>query len=78
MPRPQTVGQMITFLGMTGFSAGWICDYAIKTAPLRALAHASNSSTLYSNSILSICLLFIKKNTHTFDPLSTAYLFCNC
>ncbi len=36
-PQPQTVGQMMTFLGMTGFSADWIEDYAIKTAPLRAL-----------------------------------------
>ncbi len=35
----------------------------------------SKSSTLYSNSILSICLLFIKK--HTFDHLSIAYLFAN-
>ncbi len=35
----------------------------------------SNSSTLYSNSIWSICLLFFKK--HTLDPLSIAYLFCN-
>uniref|UniRef100_A0A672MX06 ribonuclease H n=1 Tax=Sinocyclocheilus grahami TaxID=75366 RepID=A0A672MX06_SINGR len=37
VPQPQTVGQMMTFLGMTGFSADWIEDYAIKTAPLRAL-----------------------------------------
>ncbi len=25
-----------------------------------------------------ICLIFIKKNTETFDPLSIAYLFSNC
>ncbi len=36
-PQPQTVGQIMTFLGMTGFRADWIDDYAIKTSPLRAL-----------------------------------------
>ena len=36
-PLPQTVGQMMTFLGMTGFSADWIEDYAIKTGPLRLI-----------------------------------------
>ncbi len=29
-PQPQTVGQIMTFLGMTGFRADWIDDYAIK------------------------------------------------
>ncbi len=32
------------FLGMTGFSADWIEDYAIKTAPLRALNETSGPS----------------------------------
>ncbi len=36
-PLPQTVGQMMTFLGMTGFSADWIEDYAVKTGPLREI-----------------------------------------
>ncbi len=36
-PLPQTVGQIMTFLGMTGFSADWIEDYAVKTAPLREI-----------------------------------------
>lgn len=37
LPKPQTVGQMLTFLGMTGFCRTWVCDYAIKAAPLRAM-----------------------------------------
>ncbi len=36
-PLPQTVGQMVTLLGMTGFSADWIEDYAVKTGPLREI-----------------------------------------
>jgi len=36
-PLPQTVKQMMTFLGMTGFSADWIEDCAIKIAPLREI-----------------------------------------
>ncbi len=38
----------------------------------------SNSSTLYSNFILFNLSSFYLKNTHTFDPLSIAYLFSNC
>ena len=49
-PKPQTVGQMLTLLGMAGYSRPWICDYALKTAPLRALIRAagqnSNAATL--------------------------------
>ncbi|XP_034150968.1 uncharacterized protein LOC114829948 [Esox lucius] len=36
-PLPQTVSQMMTFLGMTGFSSDWIEDYALKVSPLRGL-----------------------------------------
>eukprot|EP00063_Salmo_salar_P006046 XP_013980881.1 PREDICTED: uncharacterized protein LOC106561442 [Salmo salar] len=36
-PLPQTVAQMMTFLGMTGFSSDWIEEYVIKTAPLREI-----------------------------------------
>ena len=43
-PQPQTVGQMLTFLGQTGFSRSWICDYALKTAPLRAMIKAAGQT----------------------------------
>ena len=43
-PKPQTVGQMLSFLGMTGYSRPWICDYALKTAPLRALIKAAGQT----------------------------------
>lgn len=43
-PQPQTVGQMLFFLGMTGFSCLWICDYAVKTAPLLALTRAAGQT----------------------------------
>ncbi len=32
-PLRQTVGPIMTFLGLTGFSADWIENYAVKTAP---------------------------------------------
>lgn len=34
---PQSVGQIMTFLGMIGFNADWIEDYAVKIAPLREI-----------------------------------------
>uniref|UniRef100_A0A671WVG1 Gag-Pol polyprotein n=1 Tax=Sparus aurata TaxID=8175 RepID=A0A671WVG1_SPAAU len=43
-PKPQTVGQMLSFLGMTGYSRPWICDYSIKTAPMRALIRAAGQT----------------------------------
>ncbi|XP_024116725.1 uncharacterized protein LOC112138399, partial [Oryzias melastigma] len=45
-PRPRTVGQMMTFLGMTGFNSEWIEDYAIKTAPLRELMKSTGTQAL--------------------------------
>jgi hypothetical protein len=36
-PLPQTVAQMMTFLGMTGFSSDWIEEDVVKTAPLREI-----------------------------------------
>ncbi|XP_059209538.1 protein NYNRIN-like [Centropristis striata] len=35
---------MLSFLGMAGFSRLWICDYAIKTAPLRGLIRAAGQT----------------------------------
>ena len=43
-PKPQTVGHMLSFLGMAGYSRPWICDYAFKTAPLRALIKAAGQT----------------------------------
>lgn len=45
-PKPQTVRQMITFLGMTGFSSDWVEDYSLKVAPLRALITQADSKNL--------------------------------
>lgn len=33
-PLPQTIAQMMTFLGMTGFNSDWIEEYVFKTALL--------------------------------------------
>lgn len=43
-PKSQTVSQMLTFLGMEGYSRPWICDYGIKAAPLRTLIKAAGQS----------------------------------
>ncbi|XP_054631905.1 uncharacterized protein LOC129181160 [Dunckerocampus dactyliophorus] len=48
VPLPLTVGQMMTFLGMTGFSSNWIVDYAVKTAPLREIIKQGETQTLRS------------------------------
>lgn len=42
---PQTVGQIMTFLGMVGFNADRMEDYAIKTAPLREIYETSRIRT---------------------------------
>lgn len=36
-PKPQTVKQMLSFLGLTGYSRQFIPDYTALVAPLRAL-----------------------------------------
>ncbi|XP_036001791.1 protein NYNRIN-like [Fundulus heteroclitus] len=45
-PSPRTVGEMMTFLGMTGFNADWIENYAEKSAPLRELIKETGNQSL--------------------------------
>lgn len=45
-PCPQTVGQMMTFLGMTSYNSEWIEDYAEKVAPLRDLIKQADNATM--------------------------------
>ncbi|XP_077386409.1 protein NYNRIN-like [Festucalex cinctus] len=47
--QPKTVSQMLTFLGMTGYSRAWICDYAIKAAPLREMIRAAGQNNGSAN-----------------------------
>lgn len=35
---------MLYFLGVRGYSRPWICDYALKTAPLRSLVRAAGQA----------------------------------
>lgn len=41
-PQPQTVRQLLSFLGMAGFSWPWICDFAMKVQPLRDMIKNAN------------------------------------
>ena len=52
MPKPHTIGQMLSFLGMTGYSRVWICDCAIQAAPLIALICAVGQT---DNSVILKC-----------------------
>ncbi len=74
-PQPQTVGQMMTFLGMTGFSADWIEDYAIKTAPLRALmkqvGHQNLRASLTWTADALIAFESLKKELQSAPALTT-------
>lgn len=60
-----TVGQMLSFLGMTGYSGPWICDNAVKTAPLRAMIHAAGQTNR------SAQLNWTEEAEKTFFPLKT-------
>lgn len=44
--KPQTVGEMMIFLRITGFSLDWIKDYTVKVAPLHALMAQADSKNL--------------------------------
>ncbi len=74
-PQPQTVGQMMTFLGMTGFSADWIEDYTIKTAPLRALmkqvGHQNLRASLTWTAEALISFESLKKELQSAPALTT-------
>jgi hypothetical protein len=43
---PQTVAQIMTFLGMTGFSSDWIEEYVVKTAQLREIMKGAGQLNL--------------------------------
>ncbi|KAF7695190.1 hypothetical protein HF521_006913, partial [Silurus meridionalis] len=43
-PRPENVRQMLSFLGMAGFSRPWICDFALKAQPLRDMIKAAGQN----------------------------------
>ncbi len=77
-PQPQTVGQMMKFLGMTGFSADWIEDYAIKTAPLRALmkqvGHQNLKASLTWTADALISFESLKKELQSAPALTNSHL----
>ncbi|XP_059202559.1 uncharacterized protein LOC131982018 [Centropristis striata] len=45
-PRPKTVQQMMTFLGLVGYSSDWIENFAELTAPLRQIVKEAGTQTL--------------------------------
>lgn len=74
-PLPQTVKQLMTFLGMTGFSADWIEEYAIKTAPLREIMKQAGvqnvSAPLNWNTNALIAFQSVKKELQKAPALCT-------
>ncbi len=48
-PKPRTVREMMTFLGITGYSSAWIEDYASLTGPLRAMIKDTGNARLHCN-----------------------------
>ncbi len=65
----------MTFLGMTGFSADWIEDYAIKTALLRALmkqvGHQNLRASLTWTADALISFESLKKELQSAPALTT-------
>lgn len=45
-PKPQTVKQMMTFSGMTGYSSDWIGEYAEIVTPLRKIMKEAGQTSL--------------------------------
>lgn len=74
IPQPQTVCQMMTFLGMTGFSADWIENYGLKTAPLRTLikeaGHQNLRATLIWTTDALIAFESLKRELQTAPALT--------
>ncbi len=59
----------------------WILTHLQETAKNTSLPSLFDPLTLALSILILfdlICLLFYKKNTQTFDPLSITYLFSNC
>lgn len=48
-PKPRTVREMMTFLGIAGYSSAWIEDYARLTGPLRAMIKHTGNTKLHCN-----------------------------
>uniref|UniRef100_A0A3B1IGT4 ribonuclease H n=1 Tax=Astyanax mexicanus TaxID=7994 RepID=A0A3B1IGT4_ASTMX len=49
VPKPRTVREMMTFLGIVGYSSAWIEDYASLMGPLRAMIKDTGSAKLHCN-----------------------------
>ena len=48
-PKPQTVRQVMKFLGITGYSSTWLENYTVLTGPLRALIKDTGSDLLQAD-----------------------------
>ncbi|XP_075933346.1 uncharacterized protein LOC142933080 [Anarhichas minor] len=48
-PKPRTVREMMTFLGIAGYSSAWVEDYASLTGPLRAMIKDTGNAKLHCN-----------------------------
>ena len=48
-PKPRTVREMMTFLGIAGYSSAWVEDYASLTGPLRAMIKDTGNAQLHCN-----------------------------
>ncbi|XP_072896653.1 uncharacterized protein [Hemitrygon akajei] len=73
-PKPQTVGQMMTFLEMTGYSSDWIGEYAEIVAPLRKImkeaGHTNLRTSLQWNEEAEIAFNTIKQELQSAPALA--------
>ena len=49
VPKPRTVREMMTFLGIAGYSSAWVEDYAKLSGPLRTMIKETGSGELHCN-----------------------------